>query len=347
MTSCVLVTGGAGYIGSHTSVALQQAGYDVLLLDNLCNSDAEVPDRIAAITHVQPKFVHGDLRDSGLLEQLLKQHEIRAVLHFAGLKAVGESTQLPLAYYDNNVSGSTQLLKAMKAGGVRTLVFSSSATVYGDPQRLPLTEDHPRQATNPYGHTKIVIEDMMEALHRSERGWSMARLRYFNPIGSHPSGLLGDAPRGVPNNLMPYVAQVASGERERLHIFGNDYETPDGTGMRDYIHIMDLAEGHVSALRHLDRHGGQLLTVNLGTGRAYSVLDVVRAFERACGRRLPYDFRPRREGDIAACWAATAEAENKLGWKARRNIDEMCVDAWRWTIQERRRRSDAQTVPGG
>jgi UDP-glucose 4-epimerase len=336
MTSYVLVTGGTGFIGSHTTVALQQAGHNVIVLDNLCNSEEDVLDRIATATGERPLFVRGDVRDGTLLTRLFDDHDIQAVLHFAGLKAVGESNSRPLAYYDNNVNGSARLLEAMQSAGVKTFVFSSSATVYGDPERLPLTEDHPRRATNPYGNTKIVVEDVMESLYRSESGWKMARLRYFNPVGSHPSGLLGEAPRGVPNNLMPYVAQVATGERKCLHIFGNDYETPDGTGIRDYIHVMDLAEGHVHALHHCSQQDSEMLTVNLGTGQGHTVLDMVRAFERACGRRLPYEFLPRRPGDIAACWAETSHAERQLGWKAQRCVEAMCEDAWRWTLQRQK-----------
>lgn len=330
MTVHVLVTGGTGFIGSHTVVALQQAGYQVLILDNLSNSDSQVLDHIAAITGERPKFVAGDVRNAALLKQVFDRYDVSAVLHFAGLKAVGESTADPLSYYDNNIHGSARLLEAMSDAGVRTFIFSSSATVYGDPERLPLDESHPRRATNPYGNTKIVVEDLMSSVFESGDGWRMARLRYFNPVGSHSSGMLGEAPRGVPNNLMPYVTQVAMGERACLRIFGNDYNTHDGTGVRDYIHVMDLAEGHVRALDHCASKNRELLTVNLGTGRGYSVLDVVHAFEAASRRRLPYEFYPRRPGDVAACWAETSHAERTLGWKARRGIEEMCEDAWRW-----------------
>jgi UDP-glucose 4-epimerase len=331
MTSSVLVTGGTGFIGSHTTVALQQAGYRVVILDNLSNSSPSVLTAIAGITGQAPTFVKGDIRDAHTLARLFQDHEFSAVLHFAGLKAVGESTQQPLAYYDNNVHGSVQLLQAMQNAGVQTMVFSSSATVYGDPQRLPLTEDHPRAATNPYGHTKLVVEDILENLHASESGWRIARLRYFNPVGAHPSGLIGEAPQGVPNNLMPYVAQVATGLRPRLQVFGNDYDTPDGTGVRDYIHVMDLAEGHVAALRYCERHD-DLLTVNLGTGVGYSVLEMVEAFQAASGRTVAYDIVARRPGDIASCWADTVLAEKKLGWRAKKGIQEMCDDAWRWEM---------------
>ena len=330
MTQTILVTGGTGFIGSHTTVALQQAGYRVLILDNLCNSSTAVLDAIEQITGARPAFVQGDIRDKSTLAHLFTDHDISAVMHFAGLKAVGESTQRPLAYYDNNVHGSVQLLSAMAAAGVKTFVFSSSATVYGDPQKLPLTEDHPRSATNPYGHTKLVVEDILESVHISEPGWRMARLRYFNPVGAHQSGLMGEAPQGIPNNLMPYVAQVATGKRERVQVFGNDYNTPDGTGVRDYIHIMDLAQGHLAALRYCQESAPELLTVNLGTGVGYSVLDMIRAFEAASQRSIPYDIVGRRPGDIAACWADTTLAREKLGWQAHKGIEDMCVDAWRW-----------------
>lgn len=330
MQTTILVTGGTGFIGSHATVVLQQAGYRVLILDNLCNSAISVLDAIAEITGQRPDFVQGDVRDRQALDALFRSRSISAVLHFAGLKAVGESTQKPLDYYDNNVHGSMALLAAMRQAGVRTFVFSSSATVYGDPQKLPLTEDHPRSATNPYGHSKLVVEDMLENLYRSEPGWRIARLRYFNPVGAHPSGLIGEAPQGVPNNLMPYVAQVAAGRRPRLQVYGNDYDTPDGTGVRDYIHVMDLALGHVAALRRCQQAGQEMLTVNLGTGVGYSVLDMVKAFEQASGKAVAYDIAPRRPGDIAACWADTELAFRTLGWRASRGIQEMCEDAWRW-----------------
>lgn len=333
MASVILVTGGAGFIGSHAVVLLQQAGYKVLVLDNLCNSNLDVLDRIARITGVRPDFVQADIRDATALKSVFADQRIDGVMHFAGLKAVGESTRLPLAYYDNNVNGTVQLLSAMQAANVRTLIFSSSATVYGDPQYLPLTEDHPRSATNPYGQTKLVIEDMLESLYGSEPGWRIARLRYFNPVGAHDSGLIGEAPQGIPNNLMPYVAQVATGRRARLQVFGDDYDTPDGTGVRDYIHVMDLAEGHIQALRHCEQAQQGLLTVNLGTGQGSSVLEMVRAFERASGKSVAYDIVARRPGDIAACWADTTAAGQILGWKAVRSLEQMCEDAWRWETQ--------------
>ncbi|GAB2892567.1 UDP-glucose 4-epimerase GalE [Paralcaligenes ginsengisoli] len=330
MIPTILVTGGTGFIGSHTTVALQEAGYRVLILDNLCNSSPTVLRRIEQITGVEPEFVQADIRDGGALDTLFQAHQITAVMHFAGLKAVGESTRLPLAYYDNNVNGSVQLLSAMQRASVNTFVFSSSATVYGDPQKLPLTEDHPRSATNPYGHTKLVVEDILDSLYNAQAGWRIARLRYFNPVGAHPSALIGEAPQGVPNNLMPYVAQVATGQRDRLQVFGNDYDTPDGTGVRDYIHVMDLAQGHVAALRYCEQARQDLLTVNLGTGKGYSVLDMVRAFEQASRKTVAYDIVARRPGDIAACWADTSLAEQKLGWRAGKSIKDMCEDAWRW-----------------
>lgn len=333
MSATILVTGGTGFIGSHTTVALQQAGYHVHIVDNLCNSSDAVLKRIERITGVRPDFVKGDVRDAAFLSDVFKNRAIDGVMHFAGLKAVGESVEKPLAYYDNNVNGSVQLLRAMGAAKVKTFVFSSSATVYGDPQILPLTEDHPRSATNPYGHTKWIVEDILQDLHLAEPDWRIARLRYFNPVGAHPSGLIGEAPQGTPNNLMPYVAQVAAGKRTCLHVFGNDYNTPDGTGVRDYIHVMDLAAGHVAALRYCERTAGELLTVNLGTGKGYSVLDMVRAFEQASQRRIAYEIAPRRAGDIAACWADTELAYKKLGWRATKGIKEMCEDAWRWQTQ--------------
>lgn len=329
----ILVTGGTGFIGSHTTVALQQAGHDVLILDNLHNSSIHVIDAIARITGHTPAFVKGDIRDASLLAQLFAQHDISAVMHFAGLKAVGESSQIPLSYHDNNVRGSITLLQAMQQAGVRTFIFSSSATVYGKPQHLPLTEDHPRSATNPYGQTKLVVEDILESLYQSEPNWRIARLRYFNPAGAHPSGLIGETPQGIPNNLIPYIAQVAVGQRPHLHVFGNDYDTQDGTGVRDYIHILDLAAGHVAALDHCCSHAQTLLTTNLGTGRGYSVLEMIKAYEQACGRDIPYQIVARRAGDVAACWADTRHAQHTLGWKARLDLESMCQHSWRWVQQ--------------
>jgi UDP-glucose 4-epimerase len=325
----ILVTGGTGYIGSHTCVALAAAGHDLLIVDNLCNSRVDVVGRLETLCGKRPEFVEGDVRDSVVLDEIFDRHPITAVMHFAGLKAVGESVERPLEYYDNNVHGTLQLLAAMRRASVKTFVFSSSATVYGDPASVPIREDFPRSATNPYGRGKLIIEDILDDLHRAEPDWRIARLRYFNPVGAHESGLIGEDPRGMPNNLMPFVAQVATGRREFLNIWGNDYPTPDGTGVRDYIHVVDLAEGHVAALGYLNRLGG-LLTVNLGTGQGYSVLDMVKAFEKASQRSIPCKIAPRRAGDIAQCWADPGLASELLGWKARRGLEQMCADAWRW-----------------
>jgi UDP-glucose 4-epimerase len=325
----ILLTGGAGYIGSHACVALLNAGHEVAVLDNLSNSSPVALERVARICGKAPTFVEGDVRFAATLDRVFSDFPIPAVMHFAGLKAVGESVEKPLEYYDNNVRGTLELLAAMRRAGVRTIVFSSSATVYGDPASVPIREDFPRSATNPYGRSKLMIEDILGDLDHAEPGWNIARLRYFNPVGAHETGLIGEDPQGIPNNLMPFVAQVAVGRRERLSVFGNDYPTPDGTGVRDYIHVMDLAEGHVAALDWLRREGG-MLTVNLGTGRGYSVLDMVRAFEQASGRPVPYETVARRPGDIAACWADPSLARRLLGWEAKRGIDAMCADAWRW-----------------
>ncbi|RCW73959.1 UDP-glucose 4-epimerase GalE [Pseudorhodoferax soli] len=325
----ILVTGGAGYIGSHVCVELLQAGHDVTIFDNFCNSNPESVARIARIAGKAPSLVRGDIRDRAALVDALKSSGASAVIHFAGLKAVGESVQQPLSYYDNNVVGTLRLLEAMRECSVQQLVFSSSATVYGDPQRLPLTEDHPLSATNPYGRSKLMIEDMLRDLQLSDASWRIAILRYFNPVGAHASGLIGEDPRGVPNNLMPYVAQVAIGRREQLQVWGNDYPTPDGTGVRDYIHVVDLAVGHLRALERLQTQEGGL-TVNLGTGTGYSVLDMVRAFEQASGKPVPYQLAPRRAGDVASCYADPAQALAVLGWRAERDLVAMCQDAWRW-----------------
>ena len=325
----ILVTGGTGYIGSHTVVELLAAGKDVLILDNYANSSPKVLERIAKIRGRAPAFREGDIRDVDGLRALFAAHRIEAVIHFAGLKAVGESVEQPLTYYDNNVNGTLCLLQAMRQAGVRRLVFSSSATVYGDPHRVPIREDFPLQATNPYGRSKLMVEEMLRDLQRAEADWQIAILRYFNPVGAHPSGLIGENPNGIPNNLMPFVAQVAVGKRAQLSVFGNDYPTPDGTGVRDYIHVVDLAQGHLAALAALAR-SGQSLTVNLGTGQGYSVLDMVRAFEAASGRPVPYQIVARRAGDIATCYADPQLAGELLGWQARRGIGEMCADAWRW-----------------
>ena len=323
----ILVTGGAGYIGSHTVVELLAAGARVRVLDNLCNSKRSVLDRIERIAGRRPEFVEADVRDRQAVAAALAG--CSAVIHFAGLKAVGESVSQPLRYYDNNVSGSLVLFEAMQACGVSRLVFSSSATVYGDPESVPIRESARLGATNPYGRSKLMIEDMLRDLAIADPGWRIALLRYFNPVGAHASGLIGEDPNGIPNNLMPYVTQVAVGRLSELTVFGNDYATPDGTGVRDYIHVVDLARGHLAALRRLESAPG-LLTANLGTGRGYSVLELVRAFEQAAGRPVPYRIGPRRAGDIAACYADPQLAAQLLGWHAELGIDAMCSDAWRW-----------------
>lgn len=324
----ILVTGGAGYIGSHTCVEFLAAGYDLVVLDNFSNSNPISLERVARITGKKVTVIEGDVRDKTLLEQTLRNHHCSSVIHFAGLKAVGESVERPLDYYDNNVTGTQRLLEAMQAAGVHSLVFSSSATVYGDPHCLPLTEDHPLSATNPYGRTKLIVEDMLRDLFQSAPDWRIAILRYFNPVGAHESGLIGEDPRGIPNNLMPFVAQVAVGRRDRLNVWGDDYPTPDGTGVRDYIHVVDLAVGHLRALECLVDPGCR--AVNLGTGRGYSVLEVVRAFEEVSGKSVPLNMAPRRAGDIASCYADPALAEDWLGWSASRDIQAMCRDHWRW-----------------
>ena len=326
----ILVTGGAGFIGSHTCTALAEAGIPYLVLDNFCNSRHIVLGRIGRITGSVPAHIEGDVRDARLLERVFAQHPISGVIHFAALKAVGESVREPLRYYENNVVGTVTLLRAMQAAGVRTLVFSSSATVYGVPASVPIREDFTLSATNPYGWSKLMMEQVLADLDAAEPGqWRMARLRYFNPVGAHESGLIGEDPQDVPNSLLPYVAQVAAGRRAILSVYGNDYPTPDGTGVRDYIHVCDLAEGHVAALRYLAQHPG-LLTVNLGTGRPISVLEMVHAFERASGRAVPYQVVARRPGDVAQCWGDPSLAQRLLGWRAQHGIDRMCQDAWRW-----------------
>jgi UDP-glucose 4-epimerase len=325
----VLVTGGAGYIGSHTCVELLAAGCEVVVFDNLCNSRQEALRRVARIAGRTPEFVCGDVRDSEALARLFAAHRIDAVIHFAGLKAVGESVERPLAYYDNNVHGSIALLQAMSDAGVRTLVFSSSATVYGDPASVPIREDFPLSATNPYGRSKLMVEDILRDLAHADASWRLAILRYFNPVGAHESGLIGEDPAGVPDNLLPFVGQVAVGRLPELAVFGDDYPTPDGTGVRDYIHVVDLARGHLKALAALRQRTG-VLTANLGTGRGYSVLEMVAAFARASGRAIPYRIAPRRPGDVAACYADPACAAEALGWRAEFDLDRMCADAWRW-----------------
>ncbi|USD67987.1 UDP-glucose 4-epimerase GalE [Vibrio sp. SCSIO 43136] len=326
----VLVTGGMGYIGSHTCVQMIEAGMEPIILDNLWNAKVEVLSRIEQLTGKKPTFFQGDIRDGALLDQIFSEHDISSVIHFAGLKAVGESVQKPLEYYDNNVYGTISLTQSMRKAGVKTLVFSSSATVYGDPDSVPITEDSPVGATtNPYGRSKFMVEQCLTDLVAAEPDWSITLLRYFNPVGAHPSGTMGEDPQGIPNNLMPFIAQVAVGRREKLSVYGNDYPTPDGTGIRDYIHVMDLSDGHIAALNTVGKSSG-LHIFNLGTGKGSSVLEMVGAFSKACGHEVAYEICPRRSGDIAECWASTAKAESVLGWKATRSVDEMTADTWRW-----------------
>ncbi len=325
----ILVTGGLGYIGSHTCVELVKAGHEPVALDNLSNSNISVLERVKRITGQALPFIEADIRDRAALDAAFGAHAFEAVIHFAGLKAVGESVEQPLRYYDNNVSGSVVLFETMQKHGVKTIVFSSSATVYGDPATVPIREDFPLSATNPYGRSKLFIEGILRDLFISDPSWQIALLRYFNPAGAHESGLIGEEPSGIPNNLLPYIAQVAEGRREKLSVYGADYPTPDGTGLRDYIHVVDLAIGHVKTLSKLATGPG-VVTYNLGTGRGNSVLEMVRAFERASGKPVPYQLVARRPGDIAACYADPTLAETELGWKAVRDIAQMCADSWRW-----------------
>ncbi len=327
----ILVTGGTGYIGSHTCVELLQAGYDVIIVDNLSNSKAAVLQRIEAITGKRPGFYQVDIRDRDNLDKVFRENRIEAVIHFAGLKAVGESVAQPLAYYHNNITGTLVLCELMQQYQVKKLVFSSSATVYGIPEKVPLCEDFARSATNPYGRTKLMIEDILSDLHVADQTWGISLLRYFNPIGAHASGKIGEDPNDIPNNLMPYITQVAIGKREQLSIFGNDYNTPDGTGVRDYIHVVDLAKGHLKALEQVLVSPG-VTAYNLGTGVGYSVLDLVTAFQNATGRQIPYVITGRRAGDIAVCYADTAKARAELGWSAEKNIEDMCRDSWHWQL---------------
>ena len=325
----ILVTGGTGYIGSHTAVEMMKAGLEILIVDNFSNSKPTVLERIEQIVGSRPGFVEADIRDRVSMRTLFSDHRVDAVIHFAGLKSVGESVAQPLRYFDNNVYGSLVLFETMAEAGVKTLVFSSSATVYGEPSSVPIREDFPLSATNPYGRSKLIIENMLADIARSDGAWRIALLRYFNPVGAHESGLIGEDPHGIPNNLMPYIAKVAVGSLAELSVFGDDYPTHDGTGVRDYIHVVDLARGHLAALRVLAAQGG-VITVNLGTGNGYSVLDVVRAFEAASGRRVPYRIVGRRPGDIAVCFADPSLAKSLLGWQTQYGIEEMCRDAWRW-----------------
>ncbi|MNF75628.1 UDP-glucose 4-epimerase [compost metagenome] len=326
------MTGGAGYIGSHATLGLLEAGFEVVVIDNLSNSTQESLRRVEKICGKRAYFVRGDIRDRELLDRLFSTHNVEAVIHFAGLKAVGESSQKPLDYYENNVTGSLTLFQAMLKAGVFKLVFSSSATVYGEPAQMPINEDFPTASpTNPYGRSKLMIEELLKDLAASDPRWCVAILRYFNPVGAHFSGLIGEDPNGIPNNLMPYVSQVAVGKLSQLSIFGDDYPTPDGTGVRDYIHVVDLADGHLNALQAINKQNGVNFW-NLGTGTGYSVLEVIRAFEQACERSVPYKIVGRRPGDIAKCWANPAKAELELGWKATRGLREMMTDAWRWQL---------------
>lgn len=326
----VLITGGMGYIGSHTCVQMIAAGMTPIMVDNLCNAKAEVLNRIEALTGVRPAFYQGDIRDEAFLDSVFAKHDVQAVIHFAGLKAVGESVSKPIEYYDNNVNGTLVLVRSMRNAGVKSLVFSSSATVYGDPQIVPITETSPTGATtNPYGRSKYMVEQCLADLVVAEPEWSITLLRYFNPVGAHPSGTMGEDPQGIPNNLMPFIAQVAVGRREKLAVFGNDYATPDGTGVRDYIHVMDLADGHIAALQVVGTQAG-LHIYNLGTGKGSSVLDMVNAFSQACGKAVPYEICPRRPGDIAECWASTEKAQRELGWQAKLSLADMTADTWRW-----------------
>ena len=329
----ILVTGGAGFIGSHTSVELLDAGYDIAIIDNFSNSKPEMIDKIAEITGKNFKFYEADLLDRPAVEKIFEENKIDAVIHFAGLKAVGESVEKPMEYYHNNIGSTLVLCETMRKYGCKKIVFSSSATVYGDPASVPITEDFPLHTTNPYGSTKLMIENILQDIFVSDNDWSIALLRYFNPIGAHKSGLIGESPNGIPNNLVPYIAQVAVGIREHLNVFGDDYNTPDGTGVRDYIHVVDLSLGHIKALEKISEKSGVYIW-NLGTGNGYSVLEVLHAYENACGKELPYKIVDRRPGDIAMCYADTSKSKEELGWVALRGIAEMCEDSWRFTKNE-------------
>lgn len=328
----ILVTGGAGYIGSHTCVELLNAGYEVVVVDNLCNSSEKSLDRVREITGKDLKFYKADLLDEAAMEEIFSKEQIESVIHFAGLKAVGESVAKPLEYYHNNLTGTFILCDVMRKHGVKNIVFSSSATVYGSPKTVPIREDFPLSVTNPYGRTKLILEEVLTDLHTADPEWNIVLLRYFNPIGAHKSGKIGENPKGIPNNLIPYVAQVAIGKLEKVNVFGDDYDTPDGTGVRDYIHVVDLAIGHVKSIEKLKENPGVVI-YNLGTGNGYSVLDIIHNFEKACGKKIPYVIAPRRPGDIATCYADPAKAYNELGWKATRELAEMCEDTWRWQQQ--------------
>ncbi len=326
----VLVTGGAGYIGSHTCVELLESGYEVVVMDNLYNSNEKALERVEQITGKKVKFYNVDMLDKEAVDKIFENEKIDSVIHFAGYKAVGESVRKPLEYYHNNITGTLNLCDVMRRHGVKKIIFSSSATVYGDPAFVPITEDCPKgQITNPYGQTKAMLEQILTDLHVSDPEWSVVLLRYFNPIGAHKAGIIGEDPKGIPNNLVPYIAQVAVGKLEKLGVFGNDYDTLDGTGVRDYIHVVDLAKGHVKSMKKFDDEP-QVRIYNLGTGKGYSVLQVLHAFEKACGKTLPYEIKPRRAGDIAQCYADPSKAKAELGWEAQYGIEEMCADSWRW-----------------
>lgn len=323
----ILLTGGAGFIGSHTAVEMTKSGHEVVIYDNFCNSDAAVLDQLEKILGKRLPFEEGDIRDYDRMRAVLKKYDIEAVVHFAGLKAVGESVEKPLEYYDNNITGTLTLLRAMRDLNIKRIIFSSSATVYGTPQYLPLDENHPLSVTNPYGRTKLQVEEILSDLCVSDPEWSAVCLRYFNPIGAHESGLIGENPRGIPNNLLPYVARVAAGQLEAVRVFGNDYDTPDGTGVRDYIHVVDLAKGHVNAAQYSLTHRGWI-AINLGTGVGYSVLDIIHAYEKACGKPIPYKIVARRPGDVASNWANPQRAYELLGWKAQYGLEDMCCHSW-------------------
>jgi UDP-glucose 4-epimerase len=328
----ILVTGGAGFIASHTNVELLNAGYEVVVVDNLINSSRKSIDRVEELTGKKIIFYEEDLLNEKALDDIFDKEKIDSVIHFAALKAVGESCEIPLRYFDNNLTGTLNLLKVMEKHNVKSLVFSSSATVYGKPETVPIKEDFPLSVSNPYGRTKLITEDMLRDIYKSDNEWNIAILRYFNPIGAHESGRIGENPNGIPNNLLPYIAKVAAGQLECVNVFGDDYDTPDGTGVRDYIHISDLAEGHIKALQKLSEHPG-LVTYNLGTGVGYSVLEIIKSFEKACGKKIPYKIAPRRAGDIDMCYADPLKAKEELRWEAARGIDKMCEDAWRWQVQ--------------
>ena len=326
----ILVTGGAGYIGSHTCVELLDAGYDVVVLDNLSNSSEKSLDRVKALTGKEVKFYKGDILDRDILNKIFQEEKIDCCIHFAGLKAVGESVAKPWEYYNNNIAGTLTLCDVMRNHNVKNIIFSSSATVYGNPAQIPITEECPKGTpTNPYGWTKSMLEQVLTDIHTADPEWNVILLRYFNPIGAHKSGLIGEDPKGIPNNLMPYISQVAVGKLEKLGVFGDDYDTPDGTGVRDYIHVVDLAKGHVKAINYIFSNPG-LDVINLGTGVGYSVLDMVKAFGKACGKEIPYEIKPRRAGDIATCYCDATKAKEELGWVAEKGIKEMCADSWRW-----------------